>query len=306
MSRPPIIIVTLIHISGPLKRKELTFSERRASGRGVISIGRHPSCDVRFPADLPGVSRKHANIIRDGNKFKLVDHSKFGTYVRGKKVKDGEIFLVNGDVLEFSEGGPKISFLMEIKEAVTDIDKLPSWPGKGLTKSLKHPEPPKPPGPPKPPEPPKPPKPPTPQRSSVALSIQYGPTLRSFNELPITIGRGPKIDFNIEHPAIFEHHAQIFYSQDQYWVKDLTGQSLVRINDYPIGVQAPLHPSDDLALSPQGPVFRFIGEGRLFEVEEPSIKEPSDSHKGKGESQPSVPGEKGRKKPSSFFKKFLK
>ena len=37
----------------------------------------------------------------------------------------------------------------------------------------------------------------------------------------------------------------------------------------PIGLQAALNANDILALSPQGPRFTFLGQGRLAEIEEP-------------------------------------
>jgi hypothetical protein len=52
-------------------------------------------------------------------------------------------------------------------------------------------------------------------------------------------------------------------------VKDLTGKQLVRLNGRPVAVQAPLAVNDRLSLSPSGPVFRFLGAGRLAEIEAP-------------------------------------
>ena len=82
---------------------------------GSILIGRHPSCHVRFPADVTVLSRTHAEIVRDGNQFRLVDKSTNGTFVNGKRIT--ETFLKSGDVIAFAEGGPKVSFLTEVKEA---------------------------------------------------------------------------------------------------------------------------------------------------------------------------------------------
>ncbi len=109
MKRPPVIVVQLIHIQGPLKGEIQDFSE------SAILIGRLPSCHLRFPNDLAYISRKHAEIVREGNQFKLIDHSANGTFVNGKKVK--ETYLKDGDVLTFSEGGPKVSFLTQMKES---------------------------------------------------------------------------------------------------------------------------------------------------------------------------------------------
>ncbi|PIV22656.1 MAG: hypothetical protein COS40_05465 [Deltaproteobacteria bacterium CG03_land_8_20_14_0_80_45_14] len=306
MKRPPIIIVQLVHIQGPFKGEIQEFSEPG------ISIGRHLSCQLRFPADLTSISRKHAEIVREGNQFKLVDHSANGTFVNGKKIK--EVYLKNGDVLAFSEGGPKVSFLTQVREGEEEAES--PIPREELKAQLQAESPKI--------EPKFVPKV-EPQRTSeekprtvqpareepgevsvqnvkIPLIIQYGPTLRSFKELPVTIGRSPKCEFTLDHPQIFDQHAMIFFSQNQYWVKDLTGQRLVQINRQPIAFQTLLKPNDDLALSPKGPVFRFLGEGRLLEVTGPSTEESSEK---KGEAYREIQKEKKPKGLKSVFKKLL-
>ncbi len=111
-------------------------------------------------------------------------------------------------------------------------------------------------------------------RTKTPLIIQYGPTLKSYNELPITIGKNASCAFVINNPAILDQHAQFFFSQDQYWIKDLTGQQTISINGQPVDLQTPLNPDDILALSSSGPSFRFLGGGRLVEFEEPVREEP--------------------------------
>jgi pSer/pThr/pTyr-binding forkhead associated (FHA) protein len=91
--------------------------------------------------------------------------------------------------------------------------------------------------------------------------------------LPVTIGRGAQCQFVLEHPTLAAQHVQIFFAQDRYWVKDLTGLSVVQINRRPIGDQAPIDANDELALTPQGPYFKFLGGGRLAEVSEPAVEE---------------------------------
>ncbi len=303
MKRPPVIIVQLIHIFGPMKGEIQEFSE------GVICIGRHPSSTVHFPADLNIVSRKHAEIVREGNQFKLIDYSVNGTFVNGKRVR--EVYLKNGDVLEFAEGGPKVSFLMQMKEVPAEAE-MPSprpreeplqEPKEGLIEGHKI-------------EPQRPldekprvqpmfeePVEISVQKVNVPLIIQYGPTIRSFKELPVTIGKNPKCGFMLDYPAIYDLHAQIFFSQDQYWIKDLTGQKSVRINGQPIAFQSPLKLNDEVALSPQGPFFRFLGEGRLAEVIEPVIG-PHDKPEEKAHRE--VSEEKVQEGMLSKFKKLWK
>ncbi len=108
MKTAPAIIVQLIHIEGPMKGQILELSDHE------INIGRHPSCQLKFPHDLNIISRKHATITRDGNRFKLTDRSSNGTIVNGRRIK--ETYLKDGDVLTISEGGPKISFLTRMGE----------------------------------------------------------------------------------------------------------------------------------------------------------------------------------------------
>jgi pSer/pThr/pTyr-binding forkhead associated (FHA) protein len=300
MKHPPVIVVQLIHIFGPLKGEIQEFSDP------AISIGRHPSSQVCFPPDLTLVSRNHAEIIREGNQFKLMDHSANGTFVNGKRVK--EITLKNGDVLAFAEGGPKVSFLTQIREDSSEVQ-TPPPPPSPLPKKSKI-EPPRPSGerpsyvkpPASPPLEEAPDEGPA-QMSRVPLSIQYGPTIRSFKQLPVIIGRSPKCDFILDHPAIFDQHAQILFSQNQYWVKDLTGQGSVKVNRRPVSVQTPLKLNDEVALSPQGPVFRFLGEGRFAEMMETSDGGPIEPPLKKGKGQQNLSEEKETK---GFFSKLIK
>ena len=231
-------------------------------------MGRHPSCQVLFPKDFTSISRKHARILREGNRFKLIDQSANGTFVNGKRAT--EVYLKSGDVIIFAKGGPKVSFLTRIEEGQAQPQAVtPSGapveakiaPTQRLPAQQIQPER------------------ETPlqvsiQKVQVSLVIQYGPTLRSFKELPVTIGKNPSCDLSLEHPQILDKHAQFFFDQGQYWVKDMTGQHLILIDGQPIDVQAPLNPNSTLSFSPKGPTFRFLGGGRLAESEEPENQEP--------------------------------
>ncbi len=287
MKRPPVIVVQLIHIVGPLKGEIQDFSE------DVISIGRHPSSLLRFPPDLTIVSRKHAEILRDGTRFKLVDHSANGTLVNGKRVQ--EVYLKNGDVIEFGDGGPKASFLTQIKECPVEPAAQPAPPPHRNEMPVHQEAVPR-------PEARERQEEAGAEKAQVPLAIQYGPTLRCFKTLPITIGTNPQCDLVLEHPAILDRHAQIFFSQDQYWAKDLTGQGSVQVDGKPIVLQSPLQPNSILSLSPRGPVFRFIGEGRLVEAAEPGAEETSPPP----EKGPETPPEAVEPKPSKGLRGILK
>ena len=262
MPKTPVIKVQLVHIEGPMKGEIQEFHEPE------ISIGRHPSCHVQFPKDLATISREHARIVREGNRFKLIDQSANGTFLNGQRVK--EAFLKDGDVLIFTEGGPKVSFLTEIADA-HDKAGLPPMQRSSAQRASDRPE--------RPLASTTEPEPAPPEdipigKAQVPLIIQYGPTLRSFKELPVTIGKNPQSDFILDHPAIFDRHAQLYFSQDQYWVKDLTGKGRVMINGRPIPLKAPLHPENRLSFGSQGPSFRFLGGGRLAEIEEAAPQQP--------------------------------
>ncbi len=273
MANIPVIVVQLVHIQGPLKGQIQEFSDPE------ISIGRHPSCQVQFPKDLLIVSRKHAQIVREGNRFKLVNQSDNGTFINGQRLP--EAYLKSGDVLVFAEGGPKVSFLTKVGESRPAVAKpapVTPEPFQAPPKASAPQVPQTPPiQPARQPAQPSfvPPTPPTPrpapgiaaQKVKAPLIIQYGPTLRSFKELPVTIGKSPNCDFVIEHSSVLDLHAQIFFSQNQYWIKDLTGKHTISINNQPINYEAPLNPDNQLALSPQGPKFLFLGGGRLAEIE---------------------------------------
>ncbi|MBN2516430.1 MAG: FHA domain-containing protein [Deltaproteobacteria bacterium] len=258
MTGKPTIVVQLVHIEGPLKGTIQEFLDSE------ITIGRNPSCHVRFPKDLAIISRNHARIVREGNRFKLIDASTNGTLVNGKWIN--EAFLKPGDVLIFAEGGPKVSFLtkiMDSPEPTSHIERIqaPISPDIKAARDIQ-------------PEQhfPKPDAgtPASVQTVHVPLVIQFGPTLQSFRELPVTVGKNAVCDFTVHHPEIMDRHAQFFYDRDQYWVKDLTGRNLVSINGHLVGTQAPLIPDCLLSLSPVGPTFRFLGGGRLAEHEAPT------------------------------------
>lgn len=258
MPQRPEMKVQLIHLQGPYKGEIQDFAEER------ITIGRHPSSTLCFPKDLTIISRKHAEIVREGNRFKILDHSTNGTYVNGKPTS--QAYLKNGDVLTLAEGGPKMSFLME-----------------SLSPGRSEEPPPQPEAAPRPPSSPRSHEPSKrssspgpepreassqPRRVKAPLIVQYGPTLRSYTELPVTLGSGRQCDFQIDHPSLLAQHARISFSGDTYWIEDLSGQNRVAVNQRAISGPTALQAQDAVALNRDGPFFIFLGGGRLAEAEE--------------------------------------
>ena len=272
----PEIKIELVHLDGPFKGEITEFLSP------VITLGRHPDCDVVFPEDSLTISRRHAEIRREGNRFLLRDTSSNGTFVNGKQ--NAEVFLKNGDVLILGIGGPKISFLSTVLDSCVDASfqdvRTPPVPEPiAPPPSTGHPAPPSrttavpPVGPAGIQEQKGPP--PSALKVQRPLVIQYGVVLKAYKSLPVTLGRSPDCDFILDAPSILEHHAQIFFEQGQYWVKDLTGRNLLTVNLLAVQTQAPLLPDSYLFLSPEGPKFQFLGDGRLVEVEMAAAGQPA-------------------------------
>lgn len=268
MPQMPNITVQLVHIQGPLKGQIQDFTAF------PVQIGRHSSCQVRFDKDLTTISRRHARIERQGNRFRIIDASTNGTYVNGKRIAD--VYLRDGDVITFSENGPKASFLTKIESGSLAEPSAP-------TQQAMAPAVPSQPAIPSPP-PVSPARPEAPRQTDAGLTvgpdrqvpvmsataplvIQFGPTLRSYNQLPVTVGSDPGCDFVIPDNAVEPRHVQIFFSQEDYYAKDLTGKNMVTINGRPVGSQAVIAQGAELLLSERGPKFRFLGGGRLAEVQ---------------------------------------
>ncbi len=345
MNAIPNIIVQLIHIEGPLKGEIQELSDPE------IIIGRHPDCQVQYPKDVVTLSRKHARIVREGNRFKLIDQSTNGTFVNGQQTP--EAYLKDGDVITFSEGGPKLSFLTQVSDqpaapvqpaqappqAVPATPQpipaapqpIPATPQAPQAAPMVPPMPRQPAAPAQPSPPPVQPTPapvqpppaapqPMPQAAApqpaaaappiqsvkVPFAIQYGPALKSFQNLPITLGKNPGCDFVIDHPAMSDQQVRIFYAENQYWIKDMTGTNSVTINGLPIGEQAPLQAESQVALSPQGPKFRFLAGGRMAEIEEPAAAEPPSSQQAEAlADDPSGTANAKEQKSGGLFKKFF-
>ncbi|GHT66096.1 hypothetical protein AGMMS50239_27020 [Bacteroidia bacterium] len=84
-----------------------------------IELGRDSKCQVRFDDSFTTVSRRHAAIVRDGNRWKLVQVSSTNsTLLNGQKVQN-ESYLHSGDEIQLSEGGPKLGFIVPAGKKAT-------------------------------------------------------------------------------------------------------------------------------------------------------------------------------------------
>ncbi|MDR0834576.1 MAG: FHA domain-containing protein [Candidatus Symbiothrix sp.] len=80
----------------------------------VITIGRGHQNNIVIDESDKNVSREHLDIVKDDNKrYKLIDHSRNGTYVNGRNIKDKAIYLIAGD--EVKVGNAKLPWLSYFK-----------------------------------------------------------------------------------------------------------------------------------------------------------------------------------------------
>lgn len=78
-----------------------------------VELGRDGNCQVRFDDEtFPTVSRRHAAIIKEGDKWKLVQLSQTNsTFLNGKTIAS-EWYLENGDEIQLSTDGPRMGFIV--------------------------------------------------------------------------------------------------------------------------------------------------------------------------------------------------
>ncbi len=77
-----------------------------------IELGREAKCQVRYDDSFGTVSRRHAAIYREGDRWKLVTLSETNsTLLNGQRI-DSETYLQNGDEIQLSSGGPRLGFIL--------------------------------------------------------------------------------------------------------------------------------------------------------------------------------------------------
>ena len=88
-----------------------------ASGRPAFNfakssvwLGREPDCDIVFDADAAMVSRRHAEIRRDGGEFTIIDNGSFnGTLVNDQRISTPTP-IYHKDEIQLGMGGPVLRF----------------------------------------------------------------------------------------------------------------------------------------------------------------------------------------------------
>ncbi len=78
--------IRIIVAEGPSKGREYRFPDSRA----VVTVGRHPSCDVTFPADLISVSRYHLAFERRLARYRVVMQADNPVWIDGEEAYEGD------------------------------------------------------------------------------------------------------------------------------------------------------------------------------------------------------------------------
>lgn len=244
----PDIIVQLVHIDGPRKGQIDESLNTR------VTIGRDPSNDVAFPRDLLIVSRLHAEIVREGNRFLFICKGKNGCFINGAAAT--QAYLKQGDVIMLAESGPKISFLSAIKKTPRAAATVPpAMPDTSTARatgtaggSVGRPVPPR------------------AEPQTVPFTFQYGIHIKSLKQTAAQIGRDEKCDFVLPHPSVHGFHAKVYFAQNRYYISNISTGGVVYINNRPIQSDAELLDNDEIMLGDGGPRLRFLGTGRFVEV----------------------------------------
>lgn len=78
-----------------------------------IELGRDSNCQVRFDDEsFKTVSRRHAAIVKDGERWKLVHLSATNSTLVNAVPVTTEKYLENGDEIQLSIGGPRMGFIV--------------------------------------------------------------------------------------------------------------------------------------------------------------------------------------------------
>ncbi len=237
MSNIPDILVQIVHIDGIRKGEIDKFQQP------VINVGRAHSSDVLYPGDVRVVSRKHAEIKREGNRFLLVNHGQNGCFVNRHKVD--QTYLNQGDIITFSKAGPKISFLYTLEAKTKSI----TAPESGI--SSKHPDK------------------SYAKKDKGLYTLQFGTDIRSFTQHAVTLGKHTSNDFVLNHQSVLETHCEIYFQEDNYFLRDTSQCRATMLNGRKLTRDRPLYEKDIITLGDNGPQLHYQGAGRLFEYVKP-------------------------------------
>jgi pSer/pThr/pTyr-binding forkhead associated (FHA) protein/tetratricopeptide (TPR) repeat protein len=196
------------------------------TGEDII-IGRENDSTIQLTER--NVSRRHARVFKDSQLVYVEDiASSYGTRVNGIRIAQATELKVS-DVVQI--GDYRIQYRTELGEyrnrnrggdtAIVDLSALQATPGKQGIPSNKH--------------------------ALLHATARGLDNEFHITESPIIIGQAPDSDWQIEHPSLSHHHAEIRYENGQFVLADLGTAAGIRVNGEPYQ-QVLLTPGDEISI----------------------------------------------------------
>lgn len=185
----------------------------------TITFGRTGTCDVELPDK--SVSRKHAEIVREGDDYFLIDlKSGNGTFLNGKKIRPIEKHLLrNHDVIKIENYEIHFALLEEGQakpvEEDTDTDIIEIKMIKKVLKALD--------------------KDSAPSLEVLNASAEGKKILFTNDLQEVDIGRDPKSVLHIDEPVISRHHAKLIRKWGGIVLVDLNSRNGCFVNNEKVG-----------------------------------------------------------------------
>ena len=233
----PDIHVQIVHIDGPYKGKIDEFNKEH------ITIGRDPSNDIVFPAELRSISRHHAELIRKGNDFTFVSLGKNSCLMNQTALDTCE--LSPGDMIWLTQEGPRISFLSRVIKK-TPAPEIQKQHDRKIDLSLKQYE--------------------KQKLQKTEFTFQYETNIKSMHKTVVRLGSNTNCDFVLPHPNTTAFQAEIVFRDEYFYTRDISGKSSTLVNHEPAIPEIRLRENDIVTFGKDGPQMRFLGTGRFSQV----------------------------------------
>lgn len=221
-------------------------------GEATVSIGRHDSNIITLPGR--GVSRQHAEILKEGEDFFLIDlESGNGTFLNGNKIKSNERHLLRNkdnigiDTFELKFYTTDEQLERSYNEEITESDILEVKLLKKVISALDKE---------------------TIPSLEVLNGSAEGTKIHLSDEIQeLIIGRDPDADFSINEYVISRKHAKIIKRWGGIAIRDLESKNGTFVNNRRV-VEEYLHDGDRIALGTIVLMFRNPQEINLAHLAE--------------------------------------
>ncbi len=187
--------------------------------RSIIVIGRSKKTNIMLPEVY--VSRKHAQIVREGGKYYLEDlKSNIGTQIRGEKIvreqiKDGDEFVI---------GSVKLVLQLAGEDGFKEI-------GKGHD-----------------------------AEATMFMQADLAPRFlvekggvvvseHAIGEKPMTLGRMSTCNVKLDSPMVSRQHARIYLLEEDVFIEDLNSNNGTMVNGKRVS-KAKIGPDDNIQIGP--------------------------------------------------------